>query len=205
MCPKNKVRWSIWDYVRAVRNKESSTKCLFNWTFYINDEIQQHTFPGLEGFPRSEIFSMVEGESTAIYRDLYLTGSQGEDGFPELLDELNCYVHDLGFMALTGDYIETGTSGKDGAIAFLYFLELYLKRARINYPNYYAQLQAEESIVDLVGSLWRRTHHLLAVSDEYTVIEISYRQIAALAHKAENMDEISQFVGHAVDTVGCWE
>ena len=41
-------------------------------------------------------------------------------------------------------------SGRDGAVAFLYYLELYLRRARTQYPDLYAQLKAEPQWVELV-------------------------------------------------------
>lgn len=157
----------------------------------------------IDGFPRSEILSMVEGDATSLYDGTYLTGTQGTYGFYELLDELNCYINGMGAIAAVGEHIPWGISGRDGAVAFLYYLELYLRRARTQYPTLYAQMQAETEYVDLIRTQWLRTHFLLEQADMHPHLGIHDQEIRTRLYAAENQAEIEMFIGQAVDASNC--
>ncbi len=158
--------------------------------------------PKIDGFPRSEILGMVEGDSTSLYDGTYLTGTQGTYGWYELHDELNSYINGMGGVAAVGEHIPWGMSGRDGAVAFLYYLELYLRRARTNYPDLYAQLQASE-YVELTQTQWLRTHFLLDFADAHPHIGIHDQEIRALLYAPQNQAEIEMFIGRAVDASNC--
>jgi len=158
----------------------------------------------IHGFDRSEIYGLLTDDSTSLYADLYLTGTQGTYGFYELLDEMNCYINGMAAIGVVGEYIPYGISGRDGAVAFLYYLELYLKRARTNYPDLYAQLKGDPEYVDLVRTQWLRTHFLMIyAADLHDHLGISDDAIETNLYAPENQSEIEMFIDHAVDASNC--
>jgi len=159
--------------------------------------------PKIDGFARSEILSMVEGNATSLYDGTYLTGTQGTYGWYELHDELNSYINGMGGVAAIGEHIPWGMSGRDGAVAFLYYVELYLRRARTAYPELYAQLEGEPEYVELVRTQWLRTHFLLDKADAHPHLGIHDQEIRALLYAPDNQGEIEMFIGQAVDASNC--
>jgi hypothetical protein len=159
--------------------------------------------PKIDGFPRSEIYAMLVDDSTSLYAQTYLTGEQGTYGFYELLDEMNAYINGMGAIAAVGEHIPWGVSGRDGAVAFLYYLELYLRRARTTYPELYAELQGEAEYVELVQTQWLRTHFLLEQADAFPQLGIQDQEIRAHLHAADNQAEIEMFIGRPVQASSC--
>lgn len=159
--------------------------------------------PKIDGFPRSEIHSMLVDDSTALYADTYLTGEQGTYGFYELLDEMNAYINGMGAIAAVGEHIPWGVSGRDGAVAFLYYLELYLRRARTAYPDLYAELRAEPEYVELVQTQWLRTHFLLERADAFPELGIHDQEIRANLYAPENQAELEMFIGRPLQAGSC--
>jgi hypothetical protein len=159
--------------------------------------------PKIDGFPRAEIYGMLVDDSTALYDQTYLTGEQGTYGWVELLDELNAYINGMGAIAAVGEHIPWGISGRDGAVAFLYYLELYLRRARTAYPELYAELQAEPEYVELVQTQWLRTHFLLEHADAHPHLGIHDQEIRAHLYAPDNQAEIELFIGRPVDASAC--
>ncbi len=159
--------------------------------------------PQIEGFPRSEILSMVEGDATQLYDTTYLSGTQGTYGFVEVIDEGNAYINGMAGLTFVGEYETGGISAKDGAVAFLYYLELYLQRARTMYPDLYAQLKAEPQYVQLVKTQWLRTHFFLMYADAFPKLGIEDAAIRTLLYAPAHQHEIEMFIGHAVAASNC--
>jgi hypothetical protein len=158
----------------------------------------------VHGFDRSEIYGMLTDDSTSLYAGTYLTGTQGTYGFYELLDEMNCYINGMAAIGVVGEYIPYGISGRDGAVAFLYYLELYLKRARTVYPDLYADLKNDPEYVDLVRTQWLRTHFLMIyAADLHDHIGLYDDEIEANLYDPENMSEIEMFIDHPVEASNC--
>lgn len=159
--------------------------------------------PKIEGFPRSEIYGMVQGSATDLYKDLYLSGTQGTYAWYELLDEGNAYINGMAGIGVVGEFIPWGTSGRDGAVAFLYYAELYLKRARLNYPELYQELQDSE-YREMLKVQWLRTHFLMIyAADLHPDLGIHDDAIEQLLYASENQVEIEMFIGHDLDASNC--
>jgi hypothetical protein len=184
-----------WDYSHASGS---------NFAYYLRADLTFHT-PWEDGFPRSEIRSMLVDDSTSIYES-YLTGTQGTYGFVELLDELNAYINGMAGIAVVGEYEEAsgfGISAIDGAVAFTYYLELYLRRARTVYPDLYSRISTDPQFVDLVRTQWLRLHFFLDIADRFPSLGIHDAAIRAHMYESENMQEISLFIGQAVSASSC--
>jgi hypothetical protein len=185
-----------WDYGHA---SSGST-----FAYYLRADLTFHP-PWENGFPRSEIRSMLVDDSTSIYES-YLTGTQGTYGFVELLDELNAYINGMAGIAVVGEYEEAsgyGISAIDGAVALFYYLELYLKRARTVYPDLYARTSTDPQFVDLVRTQWLRLHFFLAIADRFPSLGIHDGPIRTHLDNPENMQEISLFIGQEVSASSC--
>lgn len=183
-----------WDYEHASGGD--------TFAYFLASDLQIQT-PWVQGFERSELYGLLEDDSTSLYSDTYLTGEQGTYGFTELLDEMNCYINGLAAIAVVGEYEEWGISARDGALAFLYYLELYLGRARAQYPDLYAELQGEPAFLQLVETQWLRTHFFLELSASRDSLGIADDEIAPHVYADENRQEIELFLGKPVAASSC--
>ncbi len=170
--------------------------------FYIRADLV-YTTTYVEGFPRSEIRSMLVDDSTSIY-EMYLEGEQGTYGFMFLMDEVNAYINGLAGIGYVGEYIVSwGTSAIDGAVAFLYYLELYLRRARTVYPDLYASLQGEAAWVDLIRTQWLRLHFFLQQADRFPNLGIHDDAIRVHMYNTDNQSEIEMLIDHPLAASNC--
>jgi hypothetical protein len=156
------------------------------------------------GFPRGEIWDdITQAARDGIYAPTYLQGTQGQRGFNELLDEHNCYLNEVAAVGSVGEHFQGGVSLRDGSAAFLYFIETYLRVARTEYPQIYAQLAASAVYRDAVETAWLRTHFFLELADNFPNLGINDAMYRDLAHQPANMAEIEMFIGKPVNASAC--
>jgi hypothetical protein len=170
--------------------------------FLTDDHVLE--LPEVPDFPRSEIYSEVDPFAIdGIYAGLYLTGWQGERGLLPLLDETSCYLAEIGSVGSVGEHFQQWVSVKDGVTAFLYFIEVYLRQARLEHPALYEGMKAEVQLQKAVELLWVRAHFLLPFADVYENLGIDDEGYRALMHDPENMNEISLFIDAQVEDGPC--
>ena len=171
-------------------------------SLYYRDDLIIY-LPAESGFPRSEIYSMLAPGTDGIYAS-YLQGSQGERGFNPLLDELSAYTNEVLAVSVFGDdYPGAGVSLRDGSAAFLYYLQLYLRRARTAHATFYQQVKLNPAYVDAVKYAWLRLHYFYEFADEFPALGIDDAIYRTEMHKPENLAEIEMFIGHAVGDSNC--
>ena len=160
--------------------------------------------PNEIGFARGEIYDdIAQTARDGIYAPTYLTGSQGERGFNALLDELSCYLNEVAAVGLVGEYFNGGVSLRDGSVAFLYFMQVYLRVARTDHPQVYSQLQANPVYPELVETLWLRTHYFLQFADQFPSLGIDDDMYRGLMYQVANLAEIEMFTGNVVGNSSC--
>jgi hypothetical protein len=161
--------------------------------------------PSDDGFPRSEIMPLLAPPAAAgTYASTYLTGSQGQRGFNAMLDETLCYANEVPGLASFGEFYSGGVSLRDGSAAFLYFIEMYLRVARTDHPEFYAAAQAESVYVEAVLTLWLRAHFFYEeVGDDHPNLGINDAMYRSLAAEDDNLAEIEMFVGEDLDASSC--
>lgn len=156
------------------------------------------------GFDRGEIYDdLAQSARDGIYAPTYLQGSQGQRGFNELLDEHTCYLNEMAAVGSVGEHFQGGVSLRDGSMAFLYFIEVYLRVARTEFPAAYAALKSSAVYRQAVETAWLRTHFFYDIADDYPNLGINDQMYAALAHEPANMAEISMFLGVTVSASSC--
>jgi hypothetical protein len=159
--------------------------------------------PATQTFPRSEILDEITDDSTQQYDQTYLMGDQGSYGFIEMNDELNAYTNGLACIAAVGDQITSGISARDGVAASLYYLELYLRKARIAHADVYAALKSSPDWQSFVRFAWARGHFWYAYALPNANLGIADARIWAHVHEALNRDEIAKFTGEDSVAVAC--
>ena len=171
--------------------------------FFTEDNILY--LPPEQGFARSEIMPLLTpGAQNGIYAPTYLTGSQGDRGFNALLDELNCYENEVPGLAVFGEDFGGGVSLRDGSAAFLYFMEMYLRVAREDHPDFYDWAQGQEVYVEAVKTLWKRANFFFEeVGDDWPNLGIDDAMYRAEAYRAENIAEVEMFTGVGLDDSAC--
>ncbi|MBK8255164.1 MAG: hypothetical protein IPK82_21195 [Polyangiaceae bacterium] len=176
-----------YDYEHALGNN--------HFSYFITCDLTLET-PWLDGFPRSEILPLVEGNSTNLYDGTYLTGTQGTYGFVELLDEWNAYLNGMAAIGIVGDYVPAfGISGTDGALALAYYVELYLRVARTSYPSTYSAIKNDTDFTNLLRLQWNRMHFFLEIADQYPKLSIQADNIRELVYAPDNQEELELLLG----------
>ncbi len=171
--------------------------------YYVHADLTIIT-PWVDGFYRSELLQDLPDRSSSLYSDLYFNGEQGARGFSELMDEQNCYINDMAAAAAVGDQITSlGWSARDGALAFLWYMQLYLRRARTHHPEVYSRLQGDDSIQELVLTNWLKAHFWLQFSDRYSNQGVRDREIRPHLYEPQNLDEMALYLGFRVDDTHC--
>jgi hypothetical protein len=170
--------------------------------YYMRPDLQVQP-PQLQTFPRSEILSYIHDDATKNYDDTYLVGTQGTYDLLALGDELNAYTNGLGCITAVADQIGSGISARDGVAAHLYYLELYLLRARTAHPTVYASLKASPDWQKLVRYTWARGMFWRAAATPYPNLAIADAPIWTKVEAAENSAEIEMFTGSKVAEIAC--
>jgi hypothetical protein len=150
------------------------------------------TTASLTNFARSEILAFHADPTADMYDDVYLTGFSGTQGFNNLLDEYNAYVHSLASSYCTRDRLAPGSSisSRDGILTMMYYVELYLKVGRLNHPADYADILADPEHVDLILTDWDRAEFWLGLTAGNPELGINDDLIATWTYDPANLMEI---------------
>ena len=178
-----------------------------NASLYFREDLIMY-LPPEQGFARAEILpELAPGPAAGIYTGTYLTGEQGTRGFNAVLDEYSCYLNEVPGMAVFGDdYPGLGVSLRDGAAAFSYFLQAYLKVAREQHPDFYDWAKGQPVYVDAVHTLWVRTQFMFEeVGDLHPSLGIDDAMYRDAALEPDNLMELELFTGKRYDASPCWE
>lgn len=152
-------------------------------------------------FARSEIAPYITDGATSTY-DGALSGQQGSEDITAVADDLAAFTNGVACIGAVTDQLKSGINARDGMAASIYYLELYLKRARTAHPAIYAALQASPDWQKVVRyswarvAFWRKTavSPLLAVADA---------PIWAHVDDAANSSEIAMFAGATLSDIEC--
>ena len=161
------------------------------------------TVPVGSTFPRSEILPYITDDSTSLYDSTYLEGSMGSYDFADMNDELEAYTNGLACLASVAEHETGGISARDGAVAHLLYLELYLERARAAHPDVYAFLQGDPNWMKFVKYAWARVFFWDGVAKAFPTLTIGADAIWAHVNDPANLDAIRAFTGREPSDVAC--
>ena len=156
----------------------------------------------VQTFPRSELLPYITDNATSTY-DGALSGQQGAQDLTAVADDLTAYTNGLACIAAVADRIDNGISARDGMAASLYYLELYLRRARTAHPAAYATLQASADWQKLVRYAWARAAFWRKVSASSPALGVADAAIWAHVDDPASSSEIVMFTGSALSDIEC--
>ncbi|MEM9860539.1 MAG: hypothetical protein AAF938_02885 [Myxococcota bacterium] len=159
-----------------------------------NDVRRLEHFPD---FSRSRIRPTLP--TTNPYQSTYLEGDSGAQGFLNLLNELNAYVHTLAAATCVRDlYRAHGSrSVRDGVLAMLEFVGAYLRLARTDEPAVYAGLQERPEYARFILDQWERAHFWLAKSAPYAHLGLHDREYWNRVHEESIASEFQALRANA--------
>ncbi len=148
----------------------------------------------LTNFPRSEILTLHVDGANDSYATTYLGGASGAQGFNALLDEFNAYTHTLAARVCTRDLVDphTRVSGRDGILAMMYYVELYLRIAREKHPVDYAAIMKDPGHRRLIRVVWNRAELWLRRSAAFPALGVHDARIERWAYAADGLAEIAR-------------
>ncbi|MFT5353963.1 MAG: hypothetical protein ACI9KE_001163 [Polyangiales bacterium] len=151
--------------------------------------------PRFETFDRSRIAPELDGPQADSYRRIYLEGDSGAQGFETLLDETNAYVHSIASATCIRDLYpqNQSRSSRDGILAMLYYVGEYLRLARIEEPEVYQRIRANQTYVRFVVDQWERAHYWLARSESSAHLGIHDDAYSERTHANRVRSEFEMF------------
>jgi hypothetical protein len=147
-----------------------------------------------EFFPRNEINLSLATSELGIYFRTYLTGEGSKQELPVLLDELNAYTHDL----MTGTALQSlipsnqHVSERDGLAVFMYYLELYLKRARLAHPKAWQIISTDAEYRALLKALWANAETALRAACPFEALGIDDAPYLKKVYSEELLGELTK-------------
>jgi len=161
------------------------------WPYRVRDDLVIRT-RRLTNFNRSEILTLHANPAMDTYDEVYLTGQSGAQGFNTLLDEYVQYSHSLAARYCTRDGLRAGTriSARDGILTLMYYVELYLKIARTQHPDDYAEIVGDPGHVELIRTVWARAEFWLARTASLPQLGLRDATIRTWVYAPENLMEI---------------
>ena len=161
------------------------------WPYRLRDDLVIRP-RRLTNFNRSEILTLHAAPDSDSYDEVYLRGQSGAQGFNTLLDEYVQYTHSLAARFCTRDSLPPGQriSARDGILTLMYYVELYLKLARTQHPDDYAEIIGDPGHVELIRTVWQRAELWLSRSAPYPQLGLRDAQIRAWTYAPENLMEI---------------
>ena len=161
------------------------------WPYRLRDDLVIRP-RRLTNFNRSEILTLHANPDADSYDEVYLRGASGAQGFNTLLDEYVQYTHSLASRFCTRDGLPSGQriSSRDGILTLMYYVELYLKLARTQHPDDYAEIIGDPGHIELIRTVWQRAEFWIARSMPYPSLGLRYAQIRAWTYAPENLMEI---------------
>lgn len=151
--------------------------------------------PYFQTFHRSRISSELDGPPGDTYRRIYIDGESGAQGFETLLDETNAYVHSIAAATCIRDLFpqNQSRSSRDGILAMLYYVGEYLRMARVDEPDVYQRIRAEEAYVRFIVDEWERAHYWLAKSAPSAHLGILDNAFSERVHSSRIRSEYEMF------------
>lgn len=137
--------------------------------------------------------------SCDFYGDVYLDGNPddqvfdgGDQGFNSVLEETLQYVNSLATAYAFQEYIGGSTSALDGILTFLWYIERYLRMARLQYPRAYAKLADDPCYRNAILTIWGRAWIMLEAAEGIGALGINDAALFQLVRDPELLGEIQR-------------
>lgn len=143
-------------------------------------------------FNRSLVVAHLAPPDKDTYYALYLTGPMGQQDIVMLLEELNAYTHaaisDVKLVGLMP--ARSKGSGRDGLASLMYYLELYLREARLQHESDYNVIRSSSDYLRVIKAMWENAEEALLKTAPYPNLGIYDRYKLKQVYNAKNLEEI---------------
>lgn len=135
-----------------------------------------------------------------FYRDVYLDGDPtdgrfdgGDQGFNSVLEEAVQYVNSLATDYYFRDQLGAfSITAKDGILTFLWYMQRYLRMARLEYPGAYNRLTTDACWRNAILTTWGRAWLYLEAARATRQLGINADRIEQLVMDPNLLDEIER-------------
>ncbi len=146
-------------------------------------------------FYRSEIGGELDDEDKSyMYYETYLTGDSGNQDILLLLEELNAYTHGLNTAVQFADMLPANmtVTERDGPSVFMYYLEMYLRKARLDYPEQWKKIYTDADYLNLMQAMWARAEETLKAALKFPQLGIKDKAALKKVYAGKNIGEMTQ-------------
>jgi hypothetical protein len=133
------------------------------------------------------------------YRDVYLDGDPdngdfegGDQGFNSVLEETLQYVNSLATSYAYQESVGGSVSAMDGILTFLWYVERYLRMARLEYPSAYTKLSEDPCWRNAILTVWGRAWLMLETTEEIDKLGIDEQELFDLVRDPDLLGEIQR-------------
>jgi hypothetical protein len=146
----------------------------------------------VEGFARREILTLHANPGVDPYANAYLLGPDGAQGLESVLEDLVHDTHALAARYCTREAVAAGTrvDARDAVLTMMYYLELYLMRARTSHPAMYAAIVADAAYRQLLRAAWQRADFWLDATARAPELGVRDGEIAVWTFAPANLLEM---------------
>lgn len=137
------------------------------------------------------------GGECDFYGNTYLTGKSGDQGFNTLFEEAVQYVNSLATAYAFHDYYGHSASERDGIMTFLWYLQRYLRLARMEHPDTYDFLSQDPCWRNAILTLWGRAWLYLYATEDLPNLGINDAKVRELVMDPLLLQEIEDLRAHA--------
>ncbi len=148
----------------------------------------------IESFPRSEIIALHAAPGRDPYVDSYLTGPAGGVGLDGVISDVVHFTHALAARYCTRDALAQGTRvpSRDDLLTVMYYLELYVMRARTAHPSVYGAMLADEAYRRLLRVAWLRADFWLDVTSRSPELGVRDGEVAVWTYAPASLLEMAR-------------
>ena len=140
------------------------------------------------------------------YAGIYLNGDptdgnfdSGDQGFDMLFEETVQYVNSLVTSYAYADQSQGSTSARDGILTFLWYVERYLRMARLAHPDAHTFLKNDPCWREAILTVWGRAWLYLETTTNMNALGIDDAKLMGLVMDPELLQEIQLLR----DAAGC--
>jgi len=138
------------------------------------------------------------GSNCDFYANVYLDGNPndskfegGDQGFGSVMEEATQYVNSLATGYSFQDFVGWGVSERDGILTFLFYIQRYLRMARLQYPAVYPII-TNDCWREVILTIWGRAWLFLEATKDIGKLGIADADIMKLVLRPELMEEIQR-------------
>ena len=189
----------MWD---LAANRTEWNKYTSAW---VDQTFQFNKMPLHDGFARKEILPLIKDDASSETDKVYLhDANQGQYHLQGVTAELNASLMGLPAALTVAEFIDGigASNSRDLALTNMNYLQLYLRIAKANYPQFWQKLKAEPDFKKFVLVQFLRTSYFIDLSTPWAS-KLGSSKVPALIQRVyapENIAIMQELTGYVFPT-----